>query len=308
MKSLKRRFNRKNVISFLGNAFCYIVLFGIIFLVLYPLIEKSSNIFKNADDLIDKTVLYIPKEPTLDTLKTTLSAMKYWSALLNTVALSGGLAIIQVLICTLISYGLARFKFLGNRLLFLFVIIALIIPPQVIITALYLIFQGFDIAYIFRTILGKPLELIGTPLPLIMLSLTGLGYKNSLYIFMMRQFFKNMPVELEEAGTIDGAGTFMVFRRIMLPEAASMMVTIFMFAFSWQWTDGYFTTLLMNDVNVLSNSLSLLQSYGKMTISPIMRTAIIDTGLILIIIPLLLLYLVGQKFFVEGVSRSGIVG
>lgn len=308
-QQVRRIFNKKRVTGWLGSFFCYVVLIGIIFLILFPFLEKISNAFKSEADLLDKTVMYIPKEPTLDTLKTTLEAMQYGASLLNTVILSTSIGLIQTFVCTFIAYGFARYDFAGKRLLFAFVFITLLVPPQVIMTSLYMIFHDFDILGVCQLITGHPMgNLLETSAPLYLLALTGVGFKNALYIFMMRQFFRNMPNELEEAGQIDGAGTFRIFFRIFLPSAVPMMVTIFLFAFSWQWSDGYYTTMLMRDAEVLSNSLSMLQTYGRATLSPVLRTAIIDTGLMLVILPLLLVYLVGQRFFVEGVSRSGIVG
>jgi multiple sugar transport system permease protein len=307
-KKMNRHFSKRSLNTFLVNLFCYVILIGVVFLILFPLIGKVTTIFKSYADLIDNTVMYIPKAPSLETLRTTLGVMKYQSTLVNTTLFSFSVAIIEMFVCTYIAYGFARFKFPGRNILFAFVMLALIVPPQVIMTSLYFKFRYFDILGIFQLIFKNPLNLIDTFTPFALLSITGLGIKNSLYIYLMRQYFKNMPSEFEEAGFIDGAGTFQIFFRIMLPNAIPMMVTIFLFAFSWYWTDSYYTSILFKNFTVLSNALSSLQSYGIMTLDPIVRTAIIDTGLILVILPLILVYLVGQKFFIQGLARSGIVG
>ena len=308
LKKLHHTFNKKSFFQFLSNLFCYVILFGVAFLILYPLLEKVSTIFKSNEDLVDKTVMYIPKEFSLETLRMTIGAMSYSSTLLNTLTFSTIVAIIQVFICTMISYGFARFKFPGRKILFFFVILVLLVPPQVIMSSMYMIFKEFDFLGVFKALSGKPLNLIDSFWPFILLSVTGMGLKNSLYIFMMRQFFRNMPAELEEAGFIDGAGCFRTYFLIMIPNALPMMLTIFLFSFSWQWSDGLYTSMFLREFKVLPNILSSLNTFRLNTLEPVVRTAIVDTGIILVIAPLLLIYLISQRFFIEGISRSGIVG
>jgi multiple sugar transport system permease protein len=135
---------------------------------------------------------------------------------------------------------------------------------------------------------------------------------------MLRQFFKGMPKELEEAAFVDGCGKLRTFVQIMVPSAIPMMVTVFLFGFVWQWTDVFYTSLYLNKVKVMSTALNSLavnayQQYegfgGSMNfISPGFVSMINHTGTILTIIPLIILYVFCQKSFVEGIERSGIVG
>ena len=114
IKQQKRHFfNKKRMTEWGGNAFCHIVLIGIIFLILFPFIQKIMEMFLSQEDLIDKTVKYIPKHFSLYTLWTAIGAMDYWHTLLNTVILCLLVATIQTLVCTFVSYGFARFKFPG---------------------------------------------------------------------------------------------------------------------------------------------------------------------------------------------------
>ena len=158
----------------------------------------------------------------------------------------------------------------------------------------------------------KPyLELTNTFAPLIILSATGLAFKNGLYIFLMRQFFLGVPDELEESAYIDGSGTLKTFVRIILPLSVPMMVTVFLFAFSWQWTDEFYTdvfftntkTLLMPNIVDIPNSLATDYAGQSLFYSAINNTC----GLV-IIAPLIIMYLFCQRSLVQGIERSGIVG
>ena len=128
---------------------------------------------------------------------------------------------------------------------------------------------------------------------------------------MMRQFFRGVPDELEESAYIDGSGTFRTFVQIILPLSIPMMITIFLFAFSWQWTDDFYTNMfistnkitLMPDIVGIPKSLETTYAGQELYYSAVNNTC----GL-MIILPLVVLYLFCQKFLVQGIERSGIVG
>jgi len=207
-------------------------------------------------------------------------------------------------------------------LLFLLVVLTMVIPHQTLQLSLFMKFRYFDILGIFNLLGGgltESLELIpftsinlnNSYWPLALLSVTGLAYRNGLYIFMMRQFYRGVPDELEESAYLDGCGTFMTFFRIIIPLSVPMMVTIFLFAFCWQWTDDFYTTVfftssgmkLMPDIIMTPKSLETDFAAGDLYISAIRNTC----GL-LVMAPLIVVYLFGQRFLVQGIERSGIVG
>ena len=311
-KKPKAIFTKKFYIDHGGNILCHIVLIGIIFLILFPFIQKVCTMFLSYDDLSDSTVQYIPKHFSLYTVITTIGIMDYWMTLVRTAFLSVVAAVLQTLSCTLTAYGLARFKFKGRGLVFGCVIMVLLIPPQVVMASLYMNFAHLNplgLASLFGV--GR-IHISNGILPFILLSATAVAFKNSLYIYMLRQFFRGLPTEIEEAGMIDGSSHMGIFFRLMLPNAVPMMVTIILFAFSWQWTDNYYSQLFLghSDYTVITNALIGLRSYGVniASFTNVFRNAIIDTGIVLSILPLVIVYIFGQKFFVQGVSQSGIVG
>ena len=187
---------------------------------------------------------------------------------------------------------------------------------------MFMEFRYFDILGILNLLGGgvfdwlKVLEnpnlnLINTYWPLWIMSATALAFKNGLYIFMLRQFFKGVPDELEESAYVDGAGVFRTFVQIILPLSVPMLITVFMFAFSWQWTDNFYTNLfyttagptLMPDSVAIPTTLNITSAAANMY-----NTAITNTCGILILLPLLLIYVFAQKYIIQGIERSGITG
>lgn len=287
-------FSGAGVAKLLWKIVRFVILVGLCFTILYPFLLKIIDSFKSFEDYLDPTVKYIPKYFTLENITTVLKQMNYKTSFFTTLLYSTLIAVIQVGISALVGYGLARFKFFGNKIVFMIVIFALLVPPQTLMIPLFSRFRFFY---------GGS-NLIGTYYPAIILALSGLGIKNGLFIFMFRQFFINMPKELEDAAYVDGCNTFKTFYKIMLPSAVALMVTVFLFSFSWQWTDTVYTNLFMRGTNLLSNAISSVDGGedGNMII------AYNNTAAVLSVLPIGLVYIIGQRFFIQSVERSGITG
>lgn len=295
-----------------------VIIFGICFVILYPMYLKFSVSLMNESDLYDATVKYVPKHFTLENYRRVLKGLEYWKSMAHTALLSAGVSLLQMVACMLTAYSFARFRFPGKKLLFGCVIFSLIVPPQIVMLPMFMKFRFFDIFSIFKTITGSSLNLIDTPWPMLIQAVTCTGFKNGLYIYMLRQFFKGLPKELEEAAFVDGCGKFRTFIQIMVPSSLPMMVTVFLFGFVWQWTDSFYTNMYIPKASLLANKLNSLatvmhQQYSSMGgnmnfVSPGFASQMNNTGSLLVILPLILLYLVCQKYFVEGIERSGIVG
>ncbi len=311
----------KNVIVRLCT---YILLVGVSYIIIYPFISKLASSIMCREDFVDVTVMLISKNPTLDTYRAIITDNDYFEAMLNTAILSGSCALIQMFITCLIGYGFAKFRFRGNGLLFLFVIVTMVIPHSTLHLAMYMRFRYFDILGLFNFLGGgvfealqvlpfTDIDLTNSYAPFIILSITGLAFKNGLYIFLFRQFFRGVPDELEESAYIDGAGTLRTFVQIILPLSVSMLVTVFMFAFSWQWTDKYYTSVFftsplkapytLRDIIKKPSSLDIDYAGGNLY-----SAAINNTAGIMIIAPLVFIYCFAQKSLVQGIERSGITG
>ncbi len=289
--------------------FRLILLIGISYVILFPFFAKISGSFMSMGDFVDVTVRLIPKTWTLDTYKAILLENNYLSAFINTLLLSLSTALIQTLVCCFVGYGLAKFRFRGNRLVMILVVVTLIIPHRTLAFSLQRFFLDFDIWGIIRLFSGTGIGLGKSNWPLYILSATGLAFKNGLFIFMMRQFFTGVPDELEESAYVDGSGVYRTFLQIILPLSVPMMITIFLLSFSWQWTDNFYT-LLFNDKAVLMPAVNAIPPSLKeaATNVSLYGSAIRNTAAILIMAPLVIMYLFCQRYLIQGIERSGIVG
>ena len=306
------------LVKVIGYLFRFVFLLGISYVILYPFFAKIAGSFMSQEDFIDVTVFLIPKHWTLDTYKYIFLENHYMKAFANTFLLSFSCAIAQTLVSCLVGYGLCKFKFRGNTALMIAVIITMIVPHGTIQLSMYMQFRYFDVLGIGSLlnkfgVLAKPYltSLANTYWPLILLSITGLVFKNGLYIFMMRQFFTGVPDELEESAYVDGSGTLRTFFQIIIPLSIPMMITIFLFSFCWQWTDNFYTevffrnnkTILMPDIIKIPDS--LVTTYQGQNL---FYSAVYNTCGLMIIAPLVVIYLFCQRYLVQGIERSGITG
>ena len=303
----------------------FILMLGVSYVILYPFVAKIAGSFMTIDDVVSPTVALIPTNPTLDIYKTIWIENSYLEGFVTTLLLSLLCAFLQTFVACLIGYGLAKFKFKGNKVIMITVIVTMIIPHIALKSAMTQQLMNFDLFRVFawnykgpiEAIFGETLYLGQTFWPLVMLSATGLAFKNGLYIYLMRQFFKGVPDELEESAYVDGANTFRTFFQIIIPLSVPMMITIFLFAFSWQWTDTFYTNMffpvgsksaahLMTSVVQVPES--LIQKYqnhaGWGLYNPIIR----NTAGMMAIMPLIIMYLFCQRYLVQGIERSGLVG
>lgn len=295
-----------------------LMMFGLCFLILQPIFNKISVSFMEEQDLYNSMVVNIPANFTTANYELAATFMGYGEALRNTLVISLTIAILQVSMCTLVGYGFARFKFPLKNFWFACVILLIVIPPQILATPLHLHFRFFDIFGIFKATTGEALNLRGSVLPYYLMSAGCMGLKNGLYIYLLRQYFRNQPIELEEAAYVDGCGTLRTFLKIMLPDAKPILVSCFLFSFVWQWTDGFYSKMFLGNTKLLSIQLSRIATQLGAYITTILKNSagaspgytscIISTGTLMVIIPLLVLYLFAQKGFVESLANTGIKG
>lgn len=309
---------RRTVMGY-GVSICRaILLFGLCFLILQPLLNKISVSFMTEGDLYDPIVISIPLHFTTENYRLAAGLMGYTRSLVNSLVVALTISVLQVSVCTLVGYGFARFQFPLKNFWFACVMLMILIPPQVISTSLHLHFRFFDVLGISQMLTGSTINLRGSVLPYYLMSAGCMGLKNGLYIYMIRQFFRNIPKEMEEAAYVDGCGTLKTFVTIMLPDAKPILTSCFLFAFVWQWTDGFYSSMFLGNVSLLSIKLRQLpDTFGgymaRITgasssagVSVPYTNCMLATGTLMVIIPLIVLYLYAQKGFVESLSSTGI--
>lgn len=281
-----------------------IFILGFSFVILYPLLNMLARAFMAPQDLYDSSVLWLPKHFTLINLQITARSLQYGKAFWNSLWTSGMATLLQLFSCVTAGYAFARYRFPMRLFLFVCVLLTLIVPPQLTMISSYMYFSD--------------LSLIGTQWPMMLMSATGTGIRSGLFIYMFRQFFRSMPKETEEAAMVDGAGHFRIFFKVMLPGALTIIVTVALFSFVWQWNDVFFVNLYDRRFSNLSNSVntanfsnyftSFTEYTGFSQYDPVITKNFKSTAALMVVAPLILLFAFMQRYFVESVERSGVVG
>jgi multiple sugar transport system permease protein len=313
----KKIMNRSRAIAW--KTFRGLLLAGFCFAILYPLLIMLSKTFMSLDDIMDNSVLFFPKNASTVFLDTALKQLDYWNSLRNSVLLSLFSMLAQTFICCFVGYGFARFAFPLRKLMFIIVIVTIVVPPQLIMVPLYLLFQYFDPLGLVTLFTGDSINLLNRFTPFVLLSLTGQGLRNGLFIFLFRQFFTNMPKEIEEAAIVDGAGIFQTFFRVFVPNVVTPIVTVGLFSFVWQYNDTVYSGLFLKTLKVLPMMYRNLYGigqieFGGLTITnidvrlPFIVAGLKASGVLLMLAPVIALYTAGNRFFVQSIERTGIVG
>lgn len=293
--------------------FRLVVIAGISYVILAPVINIIANSFFSRQDSINPMVFTIPISPTLDRYTMAIKYLDYLPVLGNTILYVIGITLIQLLVCSMAGYGFARYRFPLKGILFAFVLVTIVIPLNTIQFPLYTTFRFFDplgIVSLFNG--GRGINLLQTPWPTVLMSLFGCGLRSGLYIYIFNQFFRGLPKEIEEAALVDGAGTGRTYFTIMMPNAAPAVITVAVFSIVWQYNDSFFantfnisdsilvTRKLESLINVIANA-EKIQTIRE-------QQLYFDAGVVLVLVPVVVIYLLLQRKFIEGVERSGIVG
>nr|SIP63168.1 binding-protein-dependent transport systems inner membrane component [uncultured bacterium] len=292
-----------------------LLMFGLCFMIIQPMLTRFSMSLMQEKDLYDSTIVLLPRHVTLENYKIVADLTDFPGTMINTLWISVVVSICQVVAATLVAYGFARFDFPLKKFWFACVVVIIIIPPQTIQTALYITFANFDVFGIFKAINGKALNLRSSIIPYILMSLTCMGLKNGLFIYMLRQYFKNVPTSLEEAAYVDGCGTMHTFLKIMLPDALPTIASCFLFSFVWQWTDLFYARNFLTGYPTFAIRMSTMASrMGRYFSSDATQAVVVPNGrqlqlisiaVLFCCIPLIILYCFTQRTFVESLAMSG---
>lgn len=301
--------------SFLYSLFRLALLIAIGYLVIYPVIYMISSSVKTPAGYLDRSVIYIPKEITFKYYKTAAQTIDYWNAFKSTLLFECVSAAIEILMCSFIAYGMARFKARGKGVFNALLILLILIPSQMIVVPMMMNYSKLDILGIFGLLnkltgIDLRVNILGTPLTFYLPSLFGVGLRSGVLIYIYIQFFKGLPGELEEAAWIDGAGLFKTFFSIAVPSSSVVFTTVTIFALVWHWNDYYLAIMYLSDnfplavkIYDIKNLLTVQKIWDGY---PAISTKC--AACFMFIFPLLLVYLVLQRKFVKSIDRVGITG
>lgn len=286
------------------------LLVGIGFIILYPLLRQLSAALMHPDDMYDLTVNWIPRALTKMNFQVAWELLDYPKALTNTLGITILLAALELGATMIIGYGFARWKYPGSNIIFALVILSIVIPPQMVMVPLFLNFRYFDL---FGLLPDPGINLIGSFWPLVLMALTGTAKRSGLFIFITRNFFRGMSTSLEEAAYVDGAGHLKTFFGIMLPNAKPVAMIVFLFSFVWNWNDLFYTNLFLPGSKLLQIGLSTINAqynypWANKAVEGTYIQLVNNAGMLLYVLPVLVLYAFLQRYFIESIEKTGLVG
>ncbi|MDF2699478.1 MAG: transporter permease [Haloplasmataceae bacterium] len=295
---------KRGLDGMIAKGFIYLLIITVAFSFLYPFIYLLLKSLQSPSDVLDPTVGLIPSKLYFNNFTKSFKAIGFMNALKGSLSIAFFPSLAQVISTALMGYGLSRFDFKGKKVIIVLVLITFIIPPQILMIPTYLLY--------------KKLGILKSILSFILPALFGQGFKSAIFIMLFYQFFNLVPKVLDEAAEIDGASPMKIFIKITLPLTIPSIIVVFLFSFVWYWNETYLTALYMEGAKTLPIQLSRFADSFKQMF-PVtgdngtgyvdtLNEAILMAGTLISILPLLLIYFLLQKWFVEGVDRSGITG
>ena len=276
----KRKFSLS---SFAAAIPVNLLLLAIALLIVTPVIWLILSTFKPEKEIISYPPTFFPQTLTLANFGVVAKRIKIWRYVLNSVIYAGGTTALAVVVNSLAGYVYARFDFKGKNFFFLFTLATMMIPFQVIMVPSFLVVYKMGM---YNTDWGLIIPRVAV----------------AASIFMMRAAFTGLPKELEDAGRIDGLSEFGIYLRIMLPQIKPALICLIILSINGSWNDLLWPMLVASktDMRTLANGLALF--VGEYTI----QYGAAFAGTLISLLPMLLLYLFGQKYFVEGMASSGL--
>ncbi|MCM1188715.1 MAG: carbohydrate ABC transporter permease [bacterium] len=286
-----------------------IVVYGLLicigFVYLYPIFSMISTSLMNQDDLLDSSVNWLPGTLYIQNYLDAAKSMNFWLSLLKGIVIAGIPTLLNILICMVVGYGFATYAFKGKTIMMGLLIFAYILPSQVTMIPTYSLYSKMGI--------------VGTLWTFILPALFGNGLNAPIFILIFYQFFRQVPKVLLEAAKIDGAGYFKTFVKVAVPSAGPAILTVGLFSFVWYWNESYLTEMYVQGLSSKSTWVNLvvqlknfdssfesMQATGDAAVSLSEPVRMAATAIS--ILPLMLMYLILQKQFVESIDRAGITG
>jgi multiple sugar transport system permease protein len=277
----------------------YIILINVAFIYIKPILYMVITMVKDAKNILDPSVIWVPKSIFLGHLQEAVRMLQYTKSLAISVSLAGAVSVLQVFSCAVAGYAFARLDFPFKRFWMVLLLFTFIMPPQVVILPTIMMFKSFG--------------WMDTVLPMIIPAVFGHGLKGALFVIIYRSFYSTLPKELDEAARMDGASAFRLFFRVMFPLSKSAIVVVVLFSFVWNWNDFYLPSIFMFTAENVPLSITLARMAAEMAQAAgagemsVYEESIKMAAAFLIIFPLLIVYFFAQRWFIEGVERTGLV-
>jgi multiple sugar transport system permease protein len=268
------------------NRLILLVPLAVVFL--FPFIWVVLTSFKTNDDTLRHPDALLPVTWTLGNYPDVISRMDFWRELFNTLVMTFSVTFGQIITGALAGYAFARLRFFARDWLFLLVLGTMIIPFEILFVPIFLMLSGWHWINTFQALI---VPTIASPFA----------------IFVFRQFFITIPRDFEEAARVDGAGPFRTFFSVMLPLSGSAIATVFILTFLSEWSNLLKPLVFTTDPSMYTLQVGLSESLNKgANLSP--DIASLMTGVILVSVVPVVMFLIGQRYFIRSIAASGVKG
>lgn len=268
-----------------ARALLYVFLAVVVVVMLLPLVWMLSASLKTAETVFGETIEWIPQDPQWENYLMIWKKIPFALFSFNSAKLTVIITLIQLFTSSFAAYGFAKCKFKGRDLLFLCYVATIAIPWQVYMLPQYIMMQK--------------MHLVDTHLAIILLqSFTAFG------VFLLRQFYLSIPNELLEAARIDGLSEYGIYARIVLPLSKPSMATLTIFSFVTVWNDFMGPMIYFDSTKVKTIQLGIRLFVGQYSA----HYEYIMAASVVALVPVFILYLAFQRFFVQGIATSGLKG
>lgn len=269
--------------SRLWTAVTLIVLGVIALAIVFPFIWMLFTSFKPEAQIAQYPPKLFPDTWTLENYENVWHRIPFARLFLNSIILAGGVTIISLLLDSMAAYALSRLEFPGRDAIFIVILVALMLPFQVMFIPLFVVVHD----------LGMLDSYSGLIVP---------RATNAFGIFMLRQFFMTLPKELDEAARIDGASEFGIYWRIILPLSGPALATLAIFHFMYNWNDFLWPLLITSSTEMRTLPAGLALFVGQ----HVVEYGVVMAGAVLTLLPLLIAFLFAQRYFIQGIAMTGI--
>ncbi|MBQ3094028.1 MAG: carbohydrate ABC transporter permease [Clostridia bacterium] len=312
---------KKNAPGVLYSIFRYAFIIGMAYVLLYPILIMATRAVRPAADMMDPSIVWIPSSITWENIQAAWKLIEYPTTVLFTSRVVLISTLLSLVSCSMAGYALARYRMKFSGICMGLAILTIVVPMQTYIIPLFTQMRYFSPLNIANVIswFGVPLDSIAINLSntewcYYVTAALGSGLRSGLFIVVFMQFFKGMPKELEDAARVDGCSELRTFVQVMIPNAGASFLVVTLFSIVWYWNDYYFAQMMMSGRSMFSTKIAVVKrmvassSNIVKTESGLGETVVIFAAALLFIIPPLVLYLYLQKYFVQSIERTGIVG
>ena len=308
---------KQKIPKFFYSLFRFFFIVCMAYVLLSPILIMLTRSLRTAQDMLNPSIVWIPSSFTFDNIIEAFKIMDYS----NTLVFSGRVVLLSTLLtlisCSMAGYALARYHQKISNFCIAIAILTIIVPMQTYIIPVFFQFRLFNFLWIgdiYNYITGDLLSLNDTEFAYYLPAILGAGLRAGLFVVVFMQFFKGLPKELEDAARVDGCSEARTFVQVMLPNSGSVFLVVSIFSIVWYWNDYFFAQIMMKNKQMMSTKISMIKSLVRNLSSDgswgdgFTETVWVFAGALLFILPPLILYIIVQRFFIQSIERTGIVG